>query len=224
MTPLLSEGATAAIVLTGIILTCILLGVLIWKGWKNNIEEIETTQHIISDGDLLKLFQQQPDGYLDADRIAALTGLTKKQAKFRLTFLAHKKVLRGKYTKSMMKMFYALAQPIQERELPKMSNEPFLTTDDLINLFKSHNYRLTLQDICLATGLPISIIDKEMNYFAKEKIVQVLFGMNSEGMTNSSEWVLQEPYRSNPKKCLELEDLINPELEKIYAEEHKQYV
>ena len=90
-----------------------------------------------------------------------------------------------------------------------------------MTLFKHHNHQLTIQDVCIDTGLPIPVIKREFKYFIKEKIVK-LFYTNGIG-TQSISYILNEPYRNNPDAFLEKEEQINFQLEEILEPEMKKY-
>jgi len=85
-------------------------------------------------------------------------------------------------------------------------------------LFIHHKHKLTLQQICIDTGLPIVVIKREMKYFIKEKIVKMLHSYNQNGTMNRT-YILEEPYHSNPDIFLEKQEEINFELEELLEEE-----
>lgn len=183
--------------------------------YTRNVKKIENTQDKLSDKQLLLLFEEEPDGYLSKQRMLAKTNLTKSEVSFRLSYLGFLGLTKTLYTSSF-KTLHRLADPIEKREIPELSKKPYLTVEDILKLFKVYDYKLTLQNLCLATGLPLSILKREMKFFEKEKIVEVLTEYSADGMSGKKNWVLREPYRSNPDQFLALEEKMNLELEKIY--------
>lgn len=212
--PLASTGILAIAI---ILLALGLFSFVIYSIWNNYISSLEQGQSVITDKDLLLLFEQQPDGFLTKKEVMELTGLTKKQSTQRLQHLQMNQLLRASYTSSF-RYYYKLYQPIDHREPPKLSNAPFLTVEDVLLLFKHFNYEFNLQDLVIATGLPLLVIKREMKYFVKEKIIEMLYtSMDAVGTTMKT-YILREPYRSDPDKFLAMEGEINPQLEKIYDE------
>jgi len=209
----MSEGFIIAAILIISILLIIGVVVLTVRKYKIGLEE---DQRIITDKELLLLFEQEPDGFLTKKRIVEKTNLTKSQAGRRLQFLQYNGLLKYGYSNGLQ-YYYSLAEAIDHRDAPTLSSEPFLTVEDILTLFKHFDYRLTLQKICIATGLPIQVIKRELKFFEKEKIITSInsYGDPS-GMTMKKTFTLREPYRSNPDAFLQMEKLINPELEKIY--------
>ena len=193
----------------------VLLGLVFWlvavsKG------NLRTGQAKISDRDLLILFDEQPDGLLTQDRIMDLTGLTRGEARSRIQFLTMNKVLRTSYT-NRLKYYYSLAKPLDKREAPILSEKPFLTVADILTLFKHFDYRMSLQDICIATGLPMNVILREMKYFEKERVVALIHTtVNIHTGETVKDYILNEPYRGDPDRFMDLELQADPLLEKIY--------
>ena len=88
-------------------------------------------------------------------------------------------------------------------------------------LFKHFDYRVSIQDICMATGLPVSVIREEMKHFIKKEIVREVINAVSDGMTHYSSsrfYILRDPYRNNPDAYLEQEEAIDFELKEIYKQ------
>ncbi|NNE29555.1 MAG: hypothetical protein HKN16_07955 [Saprospiraceae bacterium] len=179
---------------------------------------LKNGQAKISDRDLLLLFDEQPDGLLSKQQIKLQTGLTSSEVRSRLQFFVLNKVLRTSYT-NKLKYYYSLSNPLDKREGPALSDKPFLTVADILTLFKHFDYRMSLQDICMATRLPMQVILREMKYFEKEKVVVLLHTTtNVHTGETIKDYILQEPYRSNPEKFMDLELHADPLLEKIYDE------
>lgn len=176
------------------------------------------TQRIITDRDIIRLIGAQPDGMISAEQLSAQTGLTKSQAKTRMTMLREFGVLHAHYT-SGFKYYYSLVEPIDERPAPDLSPEPFLTVEDILTLFKHFNFRLTPLQLIETTGLPLTIIKREMKYFQQQKVVQYLTQTTYSGGVGAKSFVLMEPYRSNPEKFLEQQLDLNREMETILRKE-----
>jgi len=195
------------------ILACVLA---IWQYYRQ-VKQVEQTQDKLSDKNLLLSFEEEPDGFLTYKRLMAKTSLTKSEAKFRLTFLSYMGIVKGSFSSSYKSM-YSLSEKLDHRETPPLSDKPFLTVEDILNLFKTFDFKLNLQNICIATGLPLSIIKKELKYFEKEKVIESVTEYTADGMGGKRFWILKEPYRSNPDQFLALESKMNLELEKLYEE------
>ena len=187
------------------------------KGYKQPLED---SYYTMTDKDLLMLIDSQPDKLISAEMVSNNTSLTKKEAKARLTNLIYKGVLKSSHA-SGFKYFYSLKQPIRPGPYPTLSNDPFLTVGDLMLLFKHFDYRVSIQDICMATGLPVSVIREEMKHFIKKEIVREVINAVSDGMTHYSSsrfYILRDPYRNNPDAYLEQEEAIDFELKEIYKQ------
>jgi len=171
----------------------------------------------ISDKELLLLISEQRDGLLSIKNATSLTGLTKAQLKKRFYIFQMKAIVNIGYTNSF-KYYYSLKQPITKGPFPLLSSDPFLTIADLMALFKHFDYRLSLQDLCISTGLPVNVIANEMKHFLKEKIVAELNHSSADGMSSSKFYILTDAYRDNPEKYIENQEAINLDLSKIYKE------
>lgn len=197
-----------------------MIDLLIYVTYKSHIKTIEYDQYLLTDKALLQLIAEQPGGLISPKHLSDITSLNKKQSKARLTYLLNQKILKYHYDSSF-KYYYSLKNPIDTRPAPTLSDKPFLTVEDILRLFKHHNHQLTIQDVCIDTGLPIPVIKREFKYFIKEKIVKLLY-TNGIG-TQSISYILNEPYRNNPDAFLEKEEQINFELEEILEPEIKKY-
>jgi len=153
-------------------------------------------------------------GLISPKQLSDITPLNKKQSKARLTYLLHQKILKHHYDSSL-KYYYSLKTPIDTRPAPALSDKPFLTVEDILTLFKHHNHQLTVQDVCIDTGLPIPVIKREFKYFIKEKIVNTI---NTVGQYDKT-FILREPYRSDPDIFLEKQEEIDFELEELLEED-----
>lgn len=159
----------------------------------------EDTQRSVSDQDLLRLIANQPDQLLSPHQLAGQTGLTLPQARGRLSALTMYGILNRSHNKKA-RYFYGLNEPLQESPELGLSPEPFLTVEDLLSIFAHYDYRVTPQNLIMATGLPLAVIKREMKHFEKEGIVQRLQRAAQSGMVMERFFVLQEPYRSDPSR------------------------
>lgn len=181
---------------------------------------IRESQIDVSDKELIEFINNQPDKIIDYKALMNEFGLTKFEAGGRLRhFLTHG-LLRIMSSRNGMQRYYTLAKPIEKPYDLKLTDDPFMTVEDLLLIFKHCDYQVTIQEICLITGLPIKVIVEEMKYFEKEKVVKCLLLSQNNGFSYQKIYSLCEPYRSNPDKFLNLEEL-NFELEEIYKNAKK---
>jgi hypothetical protein len=157
------------------------------------------TQRVISDRDLLRLIDTEPDQLLSPHQLRDKTDLSLTEARARLTSLLEFGVMRRNGNRRG-RHFYGLNRELIEAPDLNLSPEPFLTVEDLLNIFETYNYRVTPQELIMATGLPLAIIKREMKYFENQKIVQRLQRVDNAGMTVHRFYVLQDPYRSDPDR------------------------
>lgn len=178
-------------------LTILLLVFLIRQGNQAMINTTKTQRHV-TDAGLIKLLNDQPDGLLSPHQLAELTGMTVNQARRRFTAFSVAGMLHQSYN-SRARSFYALKAPYTEPPELELSPEPFLTVEDMLQLFSAYGGRLTVQDMLLATRLPLAVLMREMKHFEKGGVVQQLTSTTAaySGVT-SKFFVLQEPYRSDP--------------------------
>lgn len=209
------------IVLILIVVVPILLGLLIYWVYRKGEDNSLKSQNLLSDGDLLRMIDQQPDKMITKKQLIEKSGLDNTQIRTRLNIFTHMGILKVYQNSKKIQYHYALKEPIDHRPPPALSKEPFLTIGDILSLFKHFDFRLSYQKICIATGLPMVIIKEEMNYFIKEKIVTQLIETTGEYMHRRM-FILEEPYRSQPNEYLELEEQINLDLEEIYVKEMKE--
>lgn len=158
----------------------------------------QATQREISDADLVKLIHDQPDGLLSPHRLAKQTKLKLGQARKRLNAFYLAGVLRRSYNKRG-RYYYGLREAYREPPTVAFSPDPFLTVDDLVQLFAAYEGKLTIQEMVVATRLPLPVLLRELKHFEKEKVVEELkSSFGTYGSTMSKFYVLQEPYRSDP--------------------------
>lgn len=206
---------TAVFVVFGVVITCCLIVGLIISSYSRSVTK---SQSILSDRDLLLLLNSEPDRILSAQQLARKTGMTKSQASSRLTSLVWKGLVSQMY--SGIKSFYELRRPIEAQNLVELSDQPYISIEDLFKLFDHFDQKMDLQDICIATGLPFKVIEREMKYFEKEGIVHKMTKMSQDGIsTNKIFYTLQESYKKRDSNdALRLRE-INNDLEMIYRNE-----
>jgi len=157
------------------------------------------TQRIISDQDLLRLINDEPDQLISPHQLRDKTELTINEARTRLNSLMMFGVL-NRSTNRSGRHFFSLQEPLAENPNLTLSSDPFLTVEDLLDIFSHYNYRVTPQQLIMATGLPMNIIKREMKYFENQKIVQRLQRADANGGIIRRFYVLQDPYRSDPER------------------------
>ena len=196
-----------------------LLAVFIIAGAIQSYNEPLECYQDMTDKDILRAIDNQIDGIVNAEILAGSSLLTKREASARLKRLNYRGLLKTNYNTKNFKAFYMLKQPIKEGPYPILSEHPFLSLSDLMILFKFYDYRLSIQDICLATGLPVVIIQKEMKYFIKKEIIQEIQNWTSDGMTlNGKFYILQNQYKSNPDSYIDEEEAVDLDLSVMYEE------
>lgn len=172
------------------------------------------TQRQISDQDLLRLIDREPDQFMSPHLLEERTELTLNQARARLAALMSYGILsrsgnrKGRY-------YYSLNETLEEAPDLQLSPDPFLTVEDLLSIFAHYNYRVTPQNLIMATGLPLAVVKREMKHFENEGIVQRLQRANQSGMMMERFFVLQEPYRSDPEKFRARASVMDLELREI---------
>lgn len=192
----MDQGAIAIIIILSI--GALMIGALIyWVMFQK--KQNADTQREISDRDLLRLLASQPDGLLSPHQLADQSGLTLNQARTRLSALMMYGILERSHNRRA-RYFYGLQDPLEEAPDLALSPAPFLTVEDLLNIFRHYNYRVSPQNLIMATGLPLAIIKREMKHFEAEGIVQKLQRVKHTGSVMESYFVLQEPYRSDPEQ------------------------
>lgn len=205
-------GVLALVVGLPVLLTLVLVAIYYQR--QNKIGR--QTQRIITDKQILELIHQQPDGFLSTRQLAEKSGLTRAEAKSRMVQLRTFGAVKVFFAPGS-KAYYSLTGPVDDRPPPTLSAAPFLTVEDILKLFRHFDMRLTPQQLILATGLPLSIIKREMKYFAGQKILQRLSVAST--MASGVTYILQDPYRSDPDQFLEQQLDLNREMETILRRE-----
>ncbi len=199
--------------------SALLIGIVIAMYYYQKKQNADT-QRQLTDQDLLRLIHQQPDGYLSPHMLRDKTDLTLNQARGRLNAMMMFGILNRSANKKA-RYFYSLANPLQEPPDLNLSSDPFLTVEDLLQLFEHYGYRLTPQDLIMATGLPLAVVKREMKYFEKEGIVQLIFRHGAgTGVTVERNFVLQEPYRSDPERFRAKAGVLDLELQEILRQDN----
>ena len=207
----------------GWIIALVFLGILLYVGLiigiiygARNLREIQNkaSQHLLTDYDLIHLINNEPDNMMTTKRLTAKSNLNKQQARRRLRYLYYSGLL-NVFQDPTFARHYTLKQEVKGAWLPDLSDRPFLTVEDILLLFKHYDYKVTLQDVCLSTKLPVSIIKREFDYFIKEKVIQKIKPVAPMSFTH--QYVLQEPYRSSPESFLRKKDELDLELENLYV-------
>ncbi|WP_020566980.1 hypothetical protein [Neolewinella persica] len=192
----MSKDEIAIAVLVALVIFLISFGVIAYiRQLKTNRE----TQRTLSDRDLLQMVANEPDQLLSPHQLRDKTGLSLNEARTRLNSL----YTFGVFIRSSNRTgrhFFSLKDPLQDIPKLALSADPFLTVEDLLEIFEHYDYRVTPQELLMATGLPMDILKREMKYFESEKIVQRLQRMDSAGMVTRKFYVLQDPYRSDPDR------------------------
>jgi hypothetical protein len=176
------------------------------------------TQRTITDVGILELIEGQPDGLMTAAQLGQATGLSKVDALRRLMMLQVWGVLRY-FSSNRAVPYFSLLQPLDRRPPPELSPEPFLTVDDIVRLFRYHDFRMTAQDLLTSTQLPANILQREMQYFQREKVVRQLSQHVVAGQQAHKIYVLQEPYRSDPESFLDQGGRMDLQLKEMLKKE-----
>lgn len=190
-------AATDWPLIVGVIIGMIAICLIVWGLVKAEAKSVSDTQRHLTDVALLELIDRQPDGLLSPHQLRDATPLTLTQARSRLSALYSFGILNRSYS-NKARHYYGLREPLAGRPELTFSNEPFLTTEDLLAIFRHYDYRPTAQQLILATGLPLGVVKREMKYFEKEKVVQKLSRMDGAGVVSTVFYILLEPYRSDP--------------------------
>ncbi|PHI21590.1 hypothetical protein CEQ90_01895 [Lewinellaceae bacterium SD302] len=189
-----------------------LLAIFIYSAKQKKMQK--DTQRLVSDRELLRIIEGKIDGFTTAEEIATETKLTKGEAKARLLALGYTGILRTSL-QNMTRYHFELTRPIKDVDPPELSPEPFLTADDVLKLFKLYDYRLDYQDLIMATGLPLGILQREMKYFVKEKMVKAMYKSMGYGSRSYRFFLLAEPYRSNPDSFIREQETVDLRLKEL---------
>ena len=177
-------------------------------------KSMNRSETYLSDRDLLILINAEPDRIISAAVLAKKSRLTLGQARTRLHRFMHASVVHQ--MTSGFKYFYELKTPIVKEHLIDLSDSPFISIEDLMTLFEHFGYKMTLQDICMATGLPFKVIKEEMKYFQKKGVVHEMTQHTAMGMIAKKFYTLQDGYKGGQADRKDRDREINLDLEQIY--------
>lgn len=203
-----------AIVITSILaVSALLILFVIWMYFRQQRTNRETQRHI-SDKDLLLMLHNEPDQLLSPHQLADKTELSLTDARSRLNAMFSYGILQRSYN-SRGRHFFGTRDPIGEVPKLNLSNDPFLTVEDLLQIFAAYDYKVTAQEMILTTGLPLAVLKRELKYFEDQKIVQKLQRTDNNGMVMKRFYVLQDPYRSDPDRFREQAGRLDLEMREI---------
>ena len=213
--------AGAAIALSVVFATLFLSVFILIRYVVKNAKAIKETQRFLSDKELIEFINEQPDKMVHWKDLVEKFSLKPFEAKARIRQLYTYGIVQVLRTRNGLNAYYTLIRPIDKEYDLNLTDDPFMTVEDLMLIFKHFDYQVSLQELCLVTGLPIKIILEEMKYFEKEKVVKGLLKTIIGGISSQRIYTLQEPYRSNPDGFLKLKDA-NFELKEIYEKVKKK--
>lgn len=202
------------LIITTIIIPLLIIFFAVHYTRKSN-RTIKESQSGISDKELIEFIDNEPDKIVDSQMLMNSLHLTKFEARARLRHFHHNGLLCVLRSRNGMKAYYTLSKAIDRTYDLNLTDDPFMTIEDLMLIFKHCEYKVSLQDICLCTGLPIKVINEEMKYFEKEGVVRGLYWTNESGFGHQRIYTLCEPYRSNPDEYLD-SSKVNFKLKEIY--------
>ena len=204
-----------AYTLIGFALAAILLTLFIIYAARKQQQTVRSTQEKLSDRDLLRKLSAQPDGFLSPHRLSEITSLSLSEARLRLSTLSTAGLIAAGYN-ARGRNYFRLCTPLIEIPPLDLSSDPFLTVEDILKIFGAYKFKLTEQDLILATGLPLALIRRELNHFEKQQVLETVYTSNPTGTASQQRtYVLKEPYRSQPDAFLEQADAMDREVRTI---------
>ncbi len=212
----MSKDATVGLVFTALTFLLLLFAVVVYFRQRKTNRE---TQREIPDHDLLRLVANEPDQLISPHQLRDKTGLSLNEARTRLNSL----MTFGVFDRSSNRTgrhFFGLKAPLGVSPDLELSADPFLTVEDLLAIFAYYDYRVTPQELIMATGLPMTIIDREMKYFEKQRVVQRLQRSDSNGAVTHKFYVLQDPYRSDPDRFRAQAGVMDLEMKEILLQDN----
>ena len=192
----MDKGTIIAVGFVALGILLILVGIYSYVSQKKTNRE---TQRHLSDRDLLRMLHNEPDQHLSPHQLADKTELTVGEARGRLNALFSEGVLLRSANKKS-RHFFTPNDPVEEAPELDLSSDPFLTVEDLLKIFETYDYRVTAQQMIMATGLPLAVIKREMKHFESQEILQGIFRADSNGAITKRFYLLQDPYRSDPER------------------------
>lgn len=193
--------------------SALLILFVVWMYFHQQKSNSQTQRHI-TDKDLLLMIHNEPDQLLSPHQLAEKTELTLTEARTRLNALFGYGILQRSYN-SRGRHFFGTRDAVESPPELKLSHDPFLTVEDLLQIFEAYDYKVTAQQMIMATGLPLAVIKRELKYFESQKIVQKLQRADTQGMVTRRFFVLQDPYRSDPGRFRDQADRLNLEMREI---------
>jgi len=139
---------------------------------------------------------------LSGKMIIEKSGLTKSETTSRLTPFLYWGLLRAGTNATGTSYFYELTAKLEPYTGPELSNEPFLTIRDLQHIFEAYDHKVSPQDLLTATGLPWNVLQREIKYFRKEKVLE--YTKIDRPDDSPIQFILLEPY--NTPETLDLKD------------------
>lgn len=104
-----------------------------------------------------------------------------------------------------MKYYYELPTKLEEIPDLELSDSPFLTIEDLQQIFIAYDYRVSPHDLMVATGLPWKVLSREMQYFRKQGIVEVVAIARPDDA--AKQYILMEAYHAQTLDLNEAEKI-----------------
>lgn len=199
-----------AVLLSGLGLFSLLLASASLSDLDNGIHRLRDTQHIITDLELLRLFECQPGGLLSKEMITEKTGLTAEEACMRLNSLHAGGLLRAGVTPTGQRRFFELSATLEEASGLRLSGEPYLTIEDLQKIFIAYNYQVSPHKLMVATGLPWQILSIELRDFCTQGIIDVV--MIERPGDSPIQYILLEDYQRPDELDLASRTPINSEI------------
>jgi len=184
----MEKDAVVGLVIMALMIALLVFAVAMYF-WQRKTNRV--TQRQLSDRDLLRMLHNEPGQHLSPHQLAEKTDLSVGEARVRLNELSGFGVL-VRSANSSSRHFFTPNDPVEEISDLELSSDPFLTVEDLLKIFEAFDYRVTAQQMIMATGLPLAIIKREMKYFESQKILQKLKTGDSNGAITKRFYLLQE--------------------------------
>jgi DNA-binding transcriptional ArsR family regulator len=175
------------------------------------------TQYIIDDLELLRLFERQPGGLLSKEMVAKKTGLTSSEACMRLNSLNIGGLLRAGTNPAGARRYFELSAPLEEIPGLRLSGESYLTIENLQEVFIAYDYKVSPHKLMVTTGLPWEILSREMKYFRKLGVIDVVY-IQRPG-DGHKQYILMETYQRSDKLDLASRTRINAEVKQVLYDE-----
>ncbi len=175
------------------------------------------TQCIISDLELLRLFERQAGGLMSQDMVAQKTSLTTTEAGIRLKELTVGGLLRAGRNSSGTRTFFELSATLREAPGLHLSGEAYLTIEDLQEIFNAYDHQVNPHKLMVTTGLSWKVLSREMKHFREQGVIDVVY-INRPG-DGSKQYILMEQYRRLDGLDLASRSQINTEVRRVLYDE-----